>query len=65
MRVPHFARAAMIHRFGYLKYSLALVFIGGKISQPVILGLRLGGVLVSLAKTARERAVGAVFLQGA
>lgn len=55
----------MIHRFGYLKYSLALVFIGGKISQPVSLGLPLGGVLVSLAKTARERAVGAVFLQGA
>ena len=62
----YFALAAMIHRFAYLKYALALVlvFIGGKIflvgiigkipaviSLSVTLGLLLGGVLPSLWKT--------------
>ena len=69
LRALYFALAAMIHRFTYLKYALALVliFIGGKIflvgiigklpawiSLTVTLMLLLGGVLVSLAKTARR-----------
>ena len=66
LRALYFALAAMIHRFKYLKYALALVliFIGVKIflvgiigkipayvSLTVTFGLILGGVLVSLAKT--------------
>lgn len=66
LRALYFALAALIHRFAYLKYALALVlvFIGSKIflvgiigkipssiSLGVTLGLLLGGVLVSLWKT--------------
>lgn len=66
LRALYFALAAMIHRFQYLKYALALVlvFIGGKIflvgligkipatlSLSVTFGLIAGGVLVSLWKT--------------
>ncbi len=66
LRALYFALAAMIHRFKYLKYALALVlvFIGGKIflvgivgklpavvSLSVTFGLIAGGVLVSLWKT--------------
>ena len=66
LRALYFALAALIHRFAYLKYALALVlvFIGGKIflvgiigkTPPVIslsvtLGLLIGGVLLSLYKT--------------
>ena len=66
LRALYFALAAMIHRFKYLKYALALVliFIGAKIflvgiigkippvvSLSVTFGLILGGVLFSLAKT--------------
>ncbi|RYH69816.1 MAG: TerC family protein [Alcaligenaceae bacterium] len=66
LRALYFALAAMIHRFAYLKYALALVlvFIGGKIflvgfigkipavvSLSVTFGLIAGGVLVSLWKT--------------
>ena len=66
LRSLYFALAAMIHRFKYLKYALALVlvFIGSKIfllgfigkfpplfSLGVTFGLILGGVLVSLWKT--------------
>ncbi len=66
LRALYFALAAMIHRFKYLKYALALVlvFIGGKIflvgfigkvpaviSLTVTFGLIAGGVLVSLWKT--------------
>ncbi len=66
LRALYFALAAMIHRFKYLKYALALVlvFIGSKIflvgiigkTPPVIslsvtFGLIAGGVLVSLWKT--------------
>jgi tellurite resistance protein TerC len=66
LRALYFALAAMIDRFRYLKYALALVlvFIGGKIflvnlvgkipaaiSLSVTLGLIAGGVLVSLWKT--------------
>ncbi|MDH4553972.1 TerC family protein [Pseudomonas sp. BN417] len=66
LRALYFALAAMIHRFAYLKYALALVlaFIGAKIflvgiigkipaviSLCVTLGLLIGGVLVSMYKT--------------
>jgi len=66
LRALYFALAAMIHRFHYLKYALALVlvFIGTKIflvnfigkfppalSLGVTFGLIAGGVLVSLWKT--------------
>ncbi|UQY33448.1 TerC family protein [Pseudomonas fulva] len=69
LRALYFALAAMIHRFAYLKYALALVlvFIGGKIflvgiigkTPPVIslsvtLGLLIGGVLLSLWKTRND-----------
>ncbi|MBX3622475.1 MAG: TerC family protein [Rhizobacter sp.] len=66
LRALYFALAAMIHRFKYLKYALALVlvFIGSKIflvgligktpavvSLAVTFGLIAGGVIVSLWKT--------------
>jgi tellurite resistance protein TerC len=66
LRALYFALAAMIHRFTYLKYALALVlvFIGAKIflvgiigkipaviSLTVTFSLIAGGVLVSLWKT--------------
>ena len=69
LRALYFALAAMIHRFRYLKYALAivLVFIGAKIfavnvtgkipawiSLSVTFGLLLGGVLYSLYRTSRE-----------
>ena len=56
LRALYFALAAMIHRFKYLKYALALVlvFIGKfppAISLAVTFGLIAGGVLVSMWKT--------------
>ncbi|MFG6412983.1 TerC family protein [Roseateles sp. DC23W] len=75
LRALYFALAAMIHRFKYLKYALALVlvFIGSKIflvgfvgkvpavvSLSVTFGLIAGGVLVSLWKTRGEAAAPAV-----
>ena len=69
LRSLYFALAALMHRFVYLKYALALVliFIGGKIflhgivgkipallSLGVTFGLLAGGVLLSLLST-RER----------
>ena len=66
LRALYFALAAMIHRFHYLKYALALVliFIGAKIflvgiigklpavvSLGVTFGLIVGGVAFSLWKT--------------
>ena len=71
LRALYFALAAMIHRFKYLKYALALVlvFIGSKIflvgiigkippviSLSVTFGLIAGGVLASLWKTRGEPA---------
>jgi tellurite resistance protein TerC len=71
LRALYFALAAMIHRFKYLKYALALVlvFIGSKIflvnligkfpaaiSLGVTFGLIAGGVLVSLWKTRHQPA---------
>ena len=73
LRALYFALAAMVHRFKYLKYALALVlvFIGSKIflvgiigkipaviSLSVTFGLIAGGVLVSLWKTRSAPAVG-------
>ena len=72
LRALYFALAAMIHRFKYLKYALALVlvFIGSKIflvgligkipaviSLSVTFGLIAGGVVVSLWKTRGQPAV--------
>jgi tellurite resistance protein TerC len=66
LRALYFALVAMVHRFHYLKFALALVlvFIGGKIfwnywfgkldpaiSLGVTLGLILGGIGWSLWKT--------------
>ncbi|WP_395701933.1 TerC family protein [Aquabacterium sp.] len=77
LRALYFALAAMIDRFHYLKYALALVlvFIGAKIflvgfvgkfppllSLSVTFGLIAGGVIVSLWKT-RQRARPAVAAQ--
>ncbi|SCW54309.1 TerC family protein [Ancylobacter rudongensis] len=73
LRALYFALAAMVHRFEYLKYALALVlvFIGGKIfwnyfygkldpavSLSVTLAMIAGGVVFSLWKT-RKTGLGA------
>lgn len=70
LRALYFALAAMVHRFHYLKYALAvvLVFIGGKIfwnqiygkldpaiSLSVTFGLLAAGVLYSLYKTRGDK----------
>ena len=70
LRALYFALAAMIHRFEYLKYALALVlvFIGGKIFLAGFVGkvppalslgvtgaLIAGGIAFSLWKTRRPR----------
>jgi tellurite resistance protein TerC len=69
LRALYFALAAMIHRFAYLKYALALilVFVGAKIflvgiigkippvfSLSVTVSLLAGGVLYSLWKTRND-----------
>jgi len=69
LRALYFALAAMVHRFHYLKYALALVlvFIGGKIfwnqivgkvdpaiSLSVTLAMILSGVLYSLWRTRKD-----------
>jgi tellurite resistance protein TerC len=69
LRALYFALAAMVHRFHYLKYALALVlvFIGGKIfwnqifgkvdpaiSLGVTLAMIAGGIFYSLWKTRNE-----------
>lgn len=71
LRALYFALAAMVHRFEYLKYALALVlvFIGGKIfwnhfygkldpaiSLGVTLAMIAGGIAYSLWKTRRTSA---------
>jgi tellurite resistance protein TerC len=70
LRALYFALAAMVHRFHYLKYALALVlvFIGLKIfwndlvgkmnpaiSLSVTLALIIGGIVYSLWKTREEK----------
>lgn len=72
LRALYFALAAMVHRFSYLKYALALVlvFIGGKIfwnqivgkidpaiSLGVTLAMIAGGILYSLWRTRKDEAV--------
>ncbi|WP_027134766.1 TerC family protein [Geminicoccus roseus] len=72
LRSLYFALAAMIHRFHYLKYALALVliFIGGKIFYTQIWGkmdpaislgitfaILVSGVVYSFLRTRREGAV--------
>jgi tellurite resistance protein TerC len=74
LRALYFALAAMVHRFHYLKYALALVlvFIGGKIfwnqafgkvdpaiSLGITLAMIAGGVLYSLWRTRGGTAEGA------
>lgn len=71
LRALYFALAAMVHRFHYLKYALALVlvFIGGKIfwnqmvgkldpaiSLGVTAAIIAGGIFVSLWKTRDQKA---------
>lgn len=71
LRALYFALAAMVHRFHYLKYALALVlvFIGGKIfwnqmvgkldpaiSLGVTAAIIAGGIFVSLWKTRGQQA---------
>ena len=73
LRALYFALAAVIHRFKYLKYALAmvLIFIGGKImavnlvgkmpasiSLAVTFSLLVGGVLYSLYRTRNDAAAG-------
>jgi tellurite resistance protein TerC len=70
LRALYFALAAMVHRFHYLKFALAmvLVFIGGKIfwnqivgkvdpaiSLGVTLAMIAGGIVYSLWKTRNEK----------
>lgn len=70
LRALYFALAAMVHRFHYLKYALALVlvFIGlkifwnemvGKLNPAISLGVTLtlivGGVVYSLWRTRNEK----------
>jgi tellurite resistance protein TerC len=70
LRALYFALAAMVHRFHYLKYALALVlvFIGGKIfwnqifgkvdpaiSLGVTVAMIAGGIFYSLWKTRGEK----------
>ena len=71
LRALYFALAAMVHRFHYLKYALALVlvFIGlkifwnqlvGKLDPAISLGVTValiaGGIIYSLWKTKDEKA---------
>jgi tellurite resistance protein TerC len=73
LRALYFALAAVIHRFHYLKYALAmiLVFIGGKIfyaqwfgkpdpafSLTVTFGLLAAGIVYSLYRTRRDAPAG-------
>ncbi|MFL1462977.1 TerC family protein [Roseococcus sp. DSY-14] len=79
LRALYFALAAMVHRFEYLKYALALVlvFIGAKIfwnqivgkldpaiSLGVTLALIAGGIVFSLYKTRGHAAHGAAARPG-
>jgi tellurite resistance protein TerC len=79
LRALYFTLAAMVHRFKYLKYALALVlvFIGIKImlvnvigkmppfiSLGVTFGLLVGGILFSLARTRRDAPAGASPIAG-
>jgi tellurite resistance protein TerC len=73
LRALYFALAAMVHRFQYLNYAVALVlvFVGGKIFWNQIFGkvdplisltvtvvLLTGGVVVSMLKSRRAESIG-------
>lgn len=53
LRALYFALAAIIHRFHYLKYSLAvvLIFIGGKVLAADFLGIEKIPAVISLSVT--------------
>ena len=63
LRALYFALSAMIHRFHYLKYSLAavLIFIGGKIFLKDLLGLDKFPSSISLAVTIGLLAAGVFY----
>jgi tellurite resistance protein TerC len=63
LRALYFALAAMVHRFHYLKYALALVliFIGSKIFVADMLGLAKVPPAISLAVTFGILAMGVVW----
>ena len=63
LRALYFALAAMVHRFHYLKYALALVliFIGSKIFIADMLGLAKIPPVISLAATFGILAMGVVW----
>lgn len=63
LRSLYFALAAMINRFQYLKYALALVliFIGGKVFAVPLFGLEKFPAVISLAVTVLLLAGGVLF----
>lgn len=63
LRALYFALAAIIHRFKYLKYSLAfvLIFIGSKVFIAKLLGLEKFPASVSLSVTFALIAVGVIY----
>ena len=63
LRALYFALAAMVHRFHYLKYALAvvLIFIGSKIFIADMLGLAKFPPAISLAATFGILAMGVVW----
>jgi tellurite resistance protein TerC len=63
LRALYFALAAMIHRFNYLKYALAivLIFIGAKIFATPLLGLEKFPPAASLAVTFGILAAGVAY----
>ncbi len=63
LRALYFALAAMLHRFSYLKYSLSavLIFIGGKVIVPGLLGLGKVPSGVSLGITVSLLAAGVFY----
>lgn len=63
LRALYFALAAMINRFGYLKYALSvvLIFIGSKIFLTDMLGLTKFPPLLSLGITIAILACGVIF----
>jgi tellurite resistance protein TerC len=63
LRALYFALAAILHRFTYLKYALALVlvFIGGKVFAAELLGIEKVPAVISLGVTVTLLAGGMVF----
>jgi tellurite resistance protein TerC len=62
LRALYFALSAMIERFAYLKYAIALVliFIGCKVFAPLIIGIKIPAA-VSLAVTLGLLAAGVLY----